>query len=114
MIGSPPVSGHIFDDDRPFLPPSPISPVSLPSPALPTSSPVSLTPPSPHTGMGSLPHSPRSRRCPGSLRIWSQNVGRHYAYTTILLELRREDTDILFLQEPPWRTVRAAPSTSSL
>lgn len=41
-----------------------------------------------------------------TLRIYCQNVGRKRHWTVDLLERRKDVTDILFLQEPPWATVR--------
>jgi Endonuclease-reverse transcriptase len=46
------------------------------------------------------------------LRIFSQNVNRNYAYMDSLLSDLYKDYDFLFLQEPPWRYIRAAPSSS--
>jgi hypothetical protein len=41
-----------------------------------------------------------------NLRIYSQNVGKKHNWTVSLLEQFKLDFDILFLQEPPWATVR--------
>src|ERR1700733_1396038 len=49
------------------------------------------------------------------LRIFSQNVNRNYGYMDSILS--SDDYDIynlLFIQEPPWRHVRAAPSSNSM
>jgi hypothetical protein len=40
------------------------------------------------------------------LRIYSQNVGKKHNWTIYLLEQMKSAFDILFLQEPPWATVR--------
>jgi Endonuclease-reverse transcriptase len=47
------------------------------------------------------------------LCIFSQNVNGNYAYTDSLLSDLYENYDLLFLQEPPWWYIRAAPSSSS-
>jgi hypothetical protein len=47
------------------------------------------------------------------LRIFSQNVNGNYAYMDSLLSDLYENYDLLFLQEPPWWYIRAAPSSSS-
>jgi hypothetical protein len=54
----------------------------------------------------------RLERIP-QLRIFSQNVNANYAYTDSLLSDLYENYDLLFLQEPPWWYIRAAPSSSS-
>jgi Endonuclease-reverse transcriptase len=54
----------------------------------------------------------RLERIP-QLRIFSQNVNGNYAYTDSLLSDLYENYDLLFLQEPPWQYIRAAPSSSS-
>jgi hypothetical protein len=41
-----------------------------------------------------------------NLRIYSQNVGKKHNWTITLLEQMKSVSDILFLQEPPWATVR--------
>jgi Endonuclease-reverse transcriptase len=51
--------------------------------------------------------------CIPQLRIFSQNVNGNYAYTDSLLSDLYENYDLLFLQEPPWWYIRAAPSSSS-
>jgi hypothetical protein len=48
------------------------------------------------------------------LRIFSQNVNRNYGYMDSLLSSEELDIyDLLFIQEPPWKHIRTAPSTSS-
>jgi hypothetical protein len=51
--------------------------------------------------------------CIPQLQIFSQNVNGNYAYTDSLLSDLYDNYDLLFLQEPPWRYIRAAPSSSS-
>ena len=34
-------------------------------------------------------------------------------YLDVLLETLYKDFDVLFVQEPPWRTIRQAPSSSN-
>jgi hypothetical protein len=41
-----------------------------------------------------------------TLQIYCQNVGRKHNWTINLLEWMKSRFDILFLQEPPWATVR--------
>jgi hypothetical protein len=41
-----------------------------------------------------------------NIRIYSKNVGKKHNWTVSLLEQFKLDFDILFLQEPPWATVR--------
>jgi hypothetical protein len=41
-----------------------------------------------------------------NLRIYSQNVGKKHNWTITLLERMKTAIDVLFLQEPPWATVR--------
>ncbi|TFK20617.1 hypothetical protein FA15DRAFT_569263, partial [Coprinopsis marcescibilis] len=45
------------------------------------------------------------------IRVLSFNVARNYLHVDALLESLKEDFNIIFIQEPPWRTVRHAPST---
>ena len=45
-----------------------------------------------------------------SLRIYSQNVGRKWSWVVNLLESRKLEFDVIFLQEPPWSTVRYSAS----
>jgi len=45
-----------------------------------------------------------------SLHIYSQNVGRKWSWVVNLLESCKLDFDIIFLQEPPWSTVRYSAS----
>src|SRR6202035_617759 len=49
------------------------------------------------------------------LCIFSQNVNRNYGYMDSILSSEDYDIyDLLFIQEPPWRRIRAAPSSSSM
>jgi hypothetical protein len=41
-----------------------------------------------------------------NLCIYSQNVGKKHNWTITLLERMKTAIDVLFLQEPPWATVR--------
>jgi hypothetical protein len=41
-----------------------------------------------------------------TLQIYCQNVGHKHNWTISLLERMKSQFDILFLQEPPWATVR--------
>ena len=45
-----------------------------------------------------------------NLYIYSQNVQRKFDWVSTLLEECKTSTDILFLQEPPWRKVRYSAS----
>ena len=47
-----------------------------------------------------------------SLKILSQNVQKNKLLTDSILE-NNKDYDIIFIQEPPWATIRQVPSTSS-
>src|SRR5690349_20370218 len=49
----------------------------------------------------------------GVVRILSHNVNRSYSHVDVLLERNKDAFDVLFLQEPPWNRIRAAPSTRS-
>src|ERR1700761_3775470 len=48
-----------------------------------------------------------------SLRILSFNVNRKYDLVDVLLHKCLDNYDILFIQEPPWKIIRYAPSTRS-
>ncbi|KAL0569352.1 hypothetical protein V5O48_012615, partial [Marasmius crinis-equi] len=48
------------------------------------------------------------------VRVLSFNVAKNYLYLDVLLETLKDSFDILFIQEPPWRLIRYAPSASSL
>jgi len=61
--------------------------------------------------MNSTPERALPPRKIESLRILSFNVNNNYLLTESLLNSRVDDTNILFLQEPPWKTIRQAPST---
>jgi hypothetical protein len=47
------------------------------------------------------------------LRIFCQNVNRNYGYMDTLLASLYDEYDLLFIQEPPWRRIRSAPSSAS-
>ena len=47
------------------------------------------------------------------LRVFCQNVNRNYGYMDTLLASLYEQYDLLFIQEPPWRRIRSAPSATS-
>jgi hypothetical protein len=47
------------------------------------------------------------------IRIFCQNVNRNYSLTDTLLSSLYENYDLLFIQEPPWRLIRNAPSSTS-
>jgi hypothetical protein len=47
------------------------------------------------------------------LRIFCQNVNRNYGYMDTLLASLYDEYDLLMIQEPPWRLIRSAPSSSS-
>ena len=49
----------------------------------------------------------------GLFRIFCQNVNRNITLLESVLALSIDDFDILFIQEPPWRLIRNAPSGSS-
>jgi len=48
-----------------------------------------------------------------SFRIFSQNVNRNSLLLESILASSLDDFDIIFIQEPPWRLVRHAPSGSN-
>ncbi len=54
------------------------------------------------------------RRVKGSLRIFNQNIAKQRLHLDVLLDNHSSTYDILFIQEPPWATVRLAPSTSNV
>ena len=101
------VAGSIFE--RPFLHPRGIHPqAGLDTlPPSPPSLPSSPPPPSP-------PPPLRRPHVLSSLNIWSQNVCRNFGLVHTLLETLKESQDIIFLQEPPWRHIRDAPSSTSM
>ena len=45
------------------------------------------------------------------IRVFCQNVYRNYEHVDFLLEHCKETYDVLFIQEPPWRTVHQTIST---
>ncbi|TFK17354.1 hypothetical protein FA15DRAFT_576550, partial [Coprinopsis marcescibilis] len=47
------------------------------------------------------------------IRVLSFNVAQNFLHVDTILESSKEDFDIIFVQEPPWRTVRHAPSTTT-
>jgi hypothetical protein len=52
---------------------------------------------------------PKRRRIE-SLHIFSQNVSHNYLLTESILETWKDEFNIIFLQEPPWNTIRNTPS----
>jgi len=46
----------------------------------------------------------------GSFRIFCQNINRNVLLLESVLALSIDDFDIIFIQEPPWRLIRHAPS----
>jgi len=46
----------------------------------------------------------------GSFRIFCQNVNRNSLLLECILASSIDDFDIIFIQEPPWRLIRHAPS----
>ncbi|KAF4613671.1 hypothetical protein D9613_007683 [Agrocybe pediades] len=47
------------------------------------------------------------------IRLFSHNVAKNYMYLDVLLETLQNSFDVLFVQEPPWRTIRQAPSPNN-
>ncbi|KAF4617968.1 hypothetical protein D9613_013028 [Agrocybe pediades] len=47
------------------------------------------------------------------LAFFSHNVAKNYMYLDVLLETLQNSFDVLFVQEPPWRTIRQAPSPNN-
>ena len=47
------------------------------------------------------------------LRVVTFNIAKSYELCDVLLESCKDKYDVIFLQEPPWRTIRTAPSASS-
>jgi len=47
------------------------------------------------------------------IRVYSHNVAKNYMYLDVLLETLYDDFNILFVQEPPWHTIRQAPSSTN-
>ncbi|KXN92361.1 hypothetical protein AN958_08376 [Leucoagaricus sp. SymC.cos] len=47
------------------------------------------------------------------VHIFLQNVNKNYAHVDYVLESLKDNFDILFFQEPPWRTIRQTVSTTS-
>ncbi len=48
------------------------------------------------------------------MRILNQNVAKQQLHLDVLLDNHSSTYDILFIQEPPWATVRSAPSMTSV
>jgi hypothetical protein len=46
-----------------------------------------------------------------SLHIFSQNVCKNYALTESILATKKDNFDIIFIQEPPWNLICHVPST---
>ncbi|KAF5347005.1 hypothetical protein D9756_011008 [Leucocoprinus leucothites] len=66
-----------------------------------------------HSNKAAESRTARANNLISSVRIYSQNVGRSYALVDTILESRKLDFDIIFLQEPPWNHIRKAPSTTN-
>ncbi|KXN92968.1 hypothetical protein AN958_09092 [Leucoagaricus sp. SymC.cos] len=47
------------------------------------------------------------------VQVFSQNVNRNYAHLDMLLDNIKDTFDIVFIQEPPWRTIRQMVLTTS-
>ncbi|KAF5342387.1 hypothetical protein D9611_001697 [Ephemerocybe angulata] len=47
------------------------------------------------------------------IRVLSFNIAKNYAYLDIIQDRLKDEFNILFIQEPPWQTIRQAPSTVS-
>ncbi|KXN83319.1 hypothetical protein AN958_01590 [Leucoagaricus sp. SymC.cos] len=47
------------------------------------------------------------------VHLFLQNVNRNYAHVDYVLEALKDTFDILFIQEPPWRTIRQTVLTTS-
>jgi len=47
------------------------------------------------------------------IRVYLHNVAKNYMYLDVILKTLYNDFDVLFVQEPPWRTIRQAPSASN-
>ena len=45
------------------------------------------------------------------IRVVSYNCARNYLYLDVLLSTWNNVFDVVFIQEPPWQTLRTAPST---
>src|SRR6267154_2449795 len=56
---------------------------------------------------------PYRQKVRSEVAIFSQNVNRNYGHveTTLAVLSESSDIDIIFIQEPPWNIIRAAPST---
>ena len=44
------------------------------------------------------------------IRVLTFNIAKHYMHLDVVLETLKDDFDVLFIQEPPWQTIRRAPS----
>jgi hypothetical protein len=55
-------------------------------------------------------HKPQQRWIE-SLCIFSQNVCRNYPLTESILATKKNNFDIIFIQEPPWNLIHCMPST---
>ncbi|KAF5347025.1 hypothetical protein D9756_011012 [Leucocoprinus leucothites] len=66
-----------------------------------------------HSNKAAESRTARANNLISSVRIYSQNVGRSYALVDTILESRKLDFDIIFIQEPPWNHIRKAPSTTN-
>jgi hypothetical protein len=45
-----------------------------------------------------------------SLHIFSQNICKNYSLTESILATKKDDFDIIFIQEPPWNLICQVPS----
>ncbi|PPR06539.1 hypothetical protein CVT26_000511, partial [Gymnopilus dilepis] len=50
------------------------------------------------------------RAVAGEIRVVSFNIQKNYMYMDVFLESNVDAFDIVFIQEPPWRHIRTAPS----
>ncbi|KAF5340738.1 hypothetical protein D9611_007373 [Ephemerocybe angulata] len=62
------------------------------------------------TALGLWPSIPSSTD--SKIRILSFNIAKNYAYLDITLDRLKDEFNILFIQEPPWQTIRQAPMVS--
>src|SRR3954467_15319863 len=46
------------------------------------------------------------------VRIYSHNIAKNHVYLDVLLNELKDDFDVLFIQEPPWRLIRMTVSSS--
>ena len=48
------------------------------------------------------------------IRVLTFNIAKHYMHLDVVLETLKDDFDVLFIQEPPWRLIRHAPSAHNV